>query len=108
MHLKSYVTFLPQVFSSNIYIDFQKDRAKWQSSVDNHQWLTPRLTTTFAKITQPIAIQNNFVMLCLDNFSRQNKLDKKMQRANSTEMNFTTANCKIRKKDYVDIHLFYH
>ena len=70
MHLKSYVTFLPQVFSSNIYIDFQKDRAKWQSSVDNHQWLTPRLTTTFAKITQPIAIQNNFVMLCLDNFSR--------------------------------------
>ena len=107
MHLKSYVTFLPQVFSSNIYIDFQKDRAKWQSSVYNHQWLTPWLTTTFAKITQPIAIQNNFVMLCLDNFSRQNKLDTKMQRANSTEMNFTTANCKIRKKDYVDIYLFY-
>ena len=43
-------------------------------------------------------------MLCLDNFSRQNKLDTKMQRANSTEMNFTTANCKIRKKDYVDIY----
>ena len=84
------ITFLPQVFSSKIYIDFQKG---------NVQWLTPQLTTTFAKITQPVAMQNTFVTLFLDNFSQWNKLDIKTQRVNPTEMNFATVNCnKIRKK----------
>ena len=46
-------------------------------------------------------------MSFLDNFSQWNKLVTKNQREKHTKMNFPTANCKIRKKDYVDIHLFY-
>ena len=88
-------------------MDFQKDRAKWQHSMVNRQRLTSPLTTTFAQITQPLAIQNTFVMSFLDNFSQWNKLDTKNQRAKHTKMNFPTVNCKIRKKGYVDIHLFY-
>ena len=34
--LKGYLTFCPQVFSSKINTDFQKDRAKWQHSMVNH------------------------------------------------------------------------
>ena len=88
-------------------MDFQKDRAKWQHSMVNRQRLTSPLTTTFAQITQPLAIQNTFVMSFLDNFSQWNKLDTKNQRAKHTKINFPTVNRKIRKKGYVDIHLFY-
>ena len=88
-------------------MDFQKDRAKWQHSMVNRQRLTSPLTTTFAQITQPLAIQNTFVMSFLDNFSQWNKLDTKNQRAKHAKMNFPTVNRKIRKKGYVDIHLFY-
>ena len=45
-------------------------------------------------------------MSFLDNFSQWNKLDKS-QRVNSTEIKFPMVNHKIRKKDYLDIHLFY-
>ena len=48
IHLKSYLMFYLQVFSFKIYMDFQKDRAKWQRSVVNCQRLTPRLTTPFS------------------------------------------------------------
>ena len=65
-------------------MDFQKDRAKWQHSMVNRQRLTPRLITTFAQITQPVAIQNTLVMSFLDNFSQWNKLDTKNQRAKHT------------------------
>ena len=75
---------------------FQKGRAKWQHSMGNRQRLTPRLTTTFAYITQPVAIQNTFAMSFLDNFSQWSKLDTKNQRANPTKMNFPTVNRKIR------------
>ena len=39
IHLKLYLTFLLQVFSSKIYQYFQKDRTKWQRSVINCQRL---------------------------------------------------------------------
>ena len=32
----------------------------------NRQRLTPRLTTTFSEITQPVAMQNTFVMSFID------------------------------------------
>ena len=79
-------------------MDFQKGRVKW---------LTPRLTTTFTLITQPVAIENTFVMSFLDNFSRWSKVDTKNQRANPTKINFATVNRKIRKKGHADIYLFY-
>ena len=62
----------------------------------NRQRLAPRLTTAFAKVTQPAAIQNTFVMSFLDNFSQWSKLDTKNQRTNPTKMNFPTVNRKIR------------
>ena len=83
VHLKPYLTFLPQVFLSNIYMDFQKDRVKWQHSMVNRQRLTPRLTTTFSEITQPVAIHNNFFMSFLDTVSQWNKLDKKKPKRKS-------------------------
>ena len=46
-------------------------------------------------------------MSFLDKFSQWNKLDTKNQIAKHTKMNFPTVNRKIRKKGYVDIHLFY-
>ena len=47
-------------------------------------------------------------MSFLHKFSKWNKLDTKNERANPTNMNFSTVNCKIeKKKGYVDIHLFY-
>ena len=46
-------------------------------------------------------------MSFLDKFSQWNKLGTKTQRAKHTKMNFPTVNSKIRKKGYVDIHLFY-
>ena len=107
IHRKSYLTFLPQVFLSNIYMDFQKDGVKWQHSMVNRQRLTPRLTTTFSEITQPVAIHNTFFMSFLDTVSQWNKLDKKKQRQNPTEMKFPTVNRKTSKKGYLDIHLFY-
>ena len=64
----------------------------------NRQQLTPRLTTTFAYITQPVAIQNTFAMSFLENFSQWSKLDTKNQTGNQNKMNFPTFNCKIRKK----------
>ena len=88
-------------------MDFQNDRAKWQHSMVNRQRLTSWLTTTFAQIIQPVTIQNTFGMSFLDNFSQWNKLDTKNRRAKHTKMNFPTVNRKIRKKCYVDIHLFY-
>ena len=88
-------------------MDFQKDKLKWQHLLVNRQRLTPRLTTTFSEITQPVAIHNTFFMSFLDKFSRCNKLDKKNQRQNPTEIKFPTVNRKTRKKDYLDIHLFY-
>ena len=94
-------------FFSKIYMDFQKERAKWQHSMANCQRLTSRLTTTFAKITQPVATQNTFVISFLDNFNQWNKLDTKNQKSKHTKMNFSTVNRKIRKKGYEDIHLFH-
>ena len=85
-------------------MDFQIDRAKWQHSMINRQQLAPRLTTTLAYITQPVAIQNTFLMSFLDNFSQWNKLDGKHKRAKRTKINFSTVNHKIRKKGCVDIH----
>ena len=79
-------------------MDFQKGRVKW---------LTPRLTKTFTLITQPVAIENTFVMSFLDNFSRWSKVDTKNQRPNPTKINFETVNRKIRKKGHADIYLFY-
>ena len=64
----------------------------------NGQRLTPSLTTTFPYITQPVAIQNTFVMSFLDNFSQWNKLDIKNQRGKHTKINFPTVNRKIRTK----------
>ena len=46
-------------------------------------------------------------MSFLDNFSQWNKLDTKNQIAKHTKINFPTVNSNIRKKGYVDIHLFY-
>ena len=46
-------------------------------------------------------------MSFLDKFSQWNKLDTKIQGAKHTKMNFLTVDCKIRKKGYVDIQLFY-
>ena len=43
-------------------MDFRKDRAKWEHSMVNRQRLTPRLTTTFACITQLVAIQIMFAI----------------------------------------------
>ena len=56
---------------------------------------------------QPVVIQNTFVMSFFDNFSQWKKLDTKNQWAKHTKMNFPTVYRKIRKKSYVDIHLFY-
>ena len=68
----------------------------------NRQWLTPRLTTAFASITQLVAMQNIFVMSFLDTSSQWNKLCTRTQSAYLTEMNFATVNHKRRKKNYVD------
>ena len=46
-------------------------------------------------------------MLFFDNFIQWNTLYTKEQSTNPTKINFRTVNCKIRKKGYVDIHLFY-
>ena len=46
-------------------------------------------------------------MSFLDNFSQWNKLDTKNQIAKQTQMNFPAVNSKIRKKGFVDIHLFF-
>ena len=46
-------------------------------------------------------------MSFLDNFSEGNHLDTKNQIAKHAKMNFPTVNRKMRKKGYVDIHLFY-
>ena len=43
-------------------MDFRKDRAKWEQSMVKRQRLTPRLTATFAYITQLVPIQNMFVI----------------------------------------------
>ena len=48
IRLTSYVTFLPRVCSSNIYIDFETYIARWQHSMVNRQLLNPRLTTSFS------------------------------------------------------------
>ena len=60
-----------------IDMDFQKGRAKFQHSMCNCLRLTTRLTTTFFKITQPVAIQNAFIMSFLDNFTQWSKLGTK-------------------------------
>ena len=60
-------------------MDFQKDRAKWQHSMVNHQRLTPP------------TIQTTFVMLSVDDFSQDNKSDTINQRANPTETKFPTV-----------------
>ena len=73
----------------------------------NQRQLKPRLTKTFTLITQPVAIENTFVMSFLDNFSRWRKVDTTNQRANPTKINFATVNRKIRKKGHADIYLFY-
>ena len=72
----------------------------------NRQQFTSRLATTFSVIIQFIAPQNTF-MSFPNIFSQCNKLDKKIQRENPTEMKFPTVKHKPRKKDYLDIHLFY-
>ena len=64
-------------------MDFQKDRAKWQHAMVNHQRLTPWLITRFPQITQHVAMQNTFVMVSLDNFNQWNKLDPKTQKRKS-------------------------
>ena len=73
----------------------------------NQRRLKPRLTTTFTLITQPVAIENTFVMSFLDNFSQWSKLDIKNPRGNPAKKDFPTVDRKIRKKGHVDIHLFY-
>ena len=73
----------------------------------NHQRLTPRLTTTISYINQPAPTQNTFFMSLFHIFSQWKNLDKKTQRKNPTEMNFPTVNCETRKKDCIEIHLFY-
>ena len=73
----------------------------------NQRRLKPRLTTTFTLITQPVAIENTFVMSFLDNFSPWSKLDTKNQRENPTKINFATVNRKIKRKGQADIYLFY-
>ena len=88
-------------------MDFQKDRVKWQHSMVNRQQLIPWLTTAFSEITQSVAIHNTFFMSFLDTVSQWNKLHKKKQTENPTEMKFPTVNRKTGKKDYLDIHLFY-
>ena len=103
IHLKSYLTFLPHVFFFKFYMGFQKDRAKWKLAMVTHQ----RLTTTFFQITQPVAIQNTFVMLFFDNLGQWSKLDIKNQRENPIDMKFPTVNRKIMKKDFLGTHLFY-
>ena len=47
-------------------MSFKKDNEKWQHSIVNRQRLTSRLTTTFSEITQPVAMQNTFVMSFID------------------------------------------
>ena len=66
-----------------------------------------RLTATFFQITQPVAIQNTFVMLFFDNLGQWSKLDIKNQRENPIDMKFPTVNRKIMKKDFLGTHLFY-
>ena len=51
------VMFLHKVFSSEVYLDFQKDRAKWQNSVSNRQRRTSRLPMLF---TKDVTIKNKF------------------------------------------------
>ena len=59
-------------------------------------------------ITQPVAIQNKFIMSYFDSINQWSKLDTKNQSANPAKMNFPTVIQKIRKKiGHVDIHLFY-
>ena len=88
-------------------MDFQKGRAKWQHSIGNGQRLNPRLTTTFASITQPVAIRNTFAMLFRDNFRQWSMSDTKNQRANTTKVNFPIANCKIRKKNVMQTFIHF-
>ena len=73
----------------------------------NQRQLKPRLTKTFTLITQPVAIENTFIMSFLDNFSRWSKVDTKNQRENPTKINFATVNRKIKRKGQADIYLFY-
>ena len=73
----------------------------------NRQRLTPRLTTTFSEITQPVAIQNTFFMSFFETFIQWNKLDKTTQIENPNAMKFPTVNRKTSQKGYLDIHLFY-
>ena len=54
---KDMLMFLHKVFSSEVYLDFQKDRAKWQNSVSNRQRLTSRLPMLF---TKDVTIKNKF------------------------------------------------
>ena len=101
--LKYFLPRISWIFNDNI----QWLSVKWQYSMAKCQRLTPRLITKFSWITQPVVIQKAFVMLFLDNFIQWNTLYTKEQSTNPTEINFRTVNCKIRKKGYVDIHLFY-
>ena len=91
-------SFLPLVFSSKIYMDFQKYIARFQHSMVNRQPLTPRLTTNFSSVTQHVPKRNFLVMSFFDIFSQWKKLDTKNQGANPSKMKFLTANCKITRK----------
>ena len=46
-------------------------------------------------------------MSFLENFSQWNKLDTKSQRGNPSEKNFPTFNRKIRKKDTMQIFIYF-
>lgn len=96
--------FLHKVFSSEVYLDFQKDRAKWQNSVSNRQRLTSRLPMLF---TKDVTIKNKFCQAFLNKLSHSKNLDTKNERMNPFEMKFTMINCKI-KKDQLNVHSFYH
>ena len=50
--------------------------------------VNPTVNYNICLITQPVAIQNTFVMSFFDNFSQFSKLDTKNKRANPTKMNF--------------------
>ena len=69
-----------------------------QHSTVNRQQLTPLLTTRFACITQPVAIQNTFLKLFFNNFGQWNTLDSEQERENFAKMNFPTVNHIIKKQ----------
>ena len=77
--------FLLKVFSSKVYLDFQKDS----------EMATLRLTIIFTKVA---TIENKFCMSFLIKFSHSKKLCTKNERSTSFEKKFSTLNPRVRKK----------